>query len=341
MRYINVLIAFLVPLFLVPASVLAQEWEAQQFFGASAEQAPLRILSSTDTSFFAPIIQDFIAASPDRAVEYLVTGTAEIDRLFRATPDQFDVVISSAMDLQLKLANDGFAQPVVGVEHPDWAQWHQSLFAFTTEPAAIVMNRQAVRDLPIPNSRQNLIELMREYPDLFQGRVGTYDVRQSGLGYLFATQDAHATETYWRLTEVMGRVGTKLYCCSGQMIDDLRTGELIIAYNVLGSYAQAQAEQSDDLMVILPSEFPTTMMRTIFASTAAPNPPGADDFVRHLLTLQSIGDPLIFPLPPLERSQGFQTQRTINLDPALMTYLDQMKRTAFIQEWEDAIVQAD
>ena len=35
-----------------------------------------------------------------------------------------------------------------------------------------------------------------------------------------------------------------------------------MAYNVLGSYAQAQAEASDDLMVILPSEFPTTMMRT-------------------------------------------------------------------------------
>ena len=43
---------------------------------------------------------------------------------------------------------------------------------------------------------------------------------------LFATQDARATETYWRLTEVMGRVGAKLYCCSGQMIDDLRVGRV-------------------------------------------------------------------------------------------------------------------
>jgi iron(III) transport system substrate-binding protein len=335
MRYIVLLIA----LFL-PVCGFAQEWEDKQTFGSS-EQAPLRILSSTDTSFFAAIIEDYIATSPNTSVEYLVTGTVDLDQIFRAAPDQFDIVISSAMDLQLKLANDGFSSTVMNVDHPEWAQWHNSLFAFTSEPAAIVLNRNAFNDLNVPSSRQDLIQLMRAHPDRFQGRIGTYDVRQSGLGYLFATQDARATETYWRLTEVMGRVGAKLYCCSGQMIDDLRSGDLIMAYNVLGSYAQAQAETSDDLLVILPSEFPTTMMRTILASATAPDPQRADSFVRHLLNLQSIGGPLISPLPPLAGSQDFQTQRTINLDPALMTYLDQMKREAFIREWEDAIVQVD
>lgn len=335
MRYLVLLI-----LLLAPFGILAREWEDQQIFGSS-DRAPLRILSSTDTSFFAPIIEDFIAMSPNTSVEYFVTGTVELDQMFRAAPDQFDIVISSAMDLQLKLANDGFSSTVMNVDHPDWAQWHNSLFAFTSEPAAIVINRKAFDGLNIPGRRQDLIQLMRDHPDRFQERVGTYDVRQSGLGYLFATQDARATETYWRLTEVMGRVGAKLYCCSGQMIDDLRSGDLIMAYNVLGSYAQAQAAISDDLMVILPSEFPTTMMRTILASAAVPDPQRAHRFVRHLLQLQSIGDPAIFPLPPLAVSEDFQTQRTINLDPALMTYLDQMKREAFIREWEDAIVQVD
>lgn len=335
MRYLVFIMAFLLPF-----SVAAQEWEDRQVFG-TPNAPPLRILSSTDTSFFAPIIEDFIASTSNTSVEYLVTGTVDLDQLFRSAPDQFDIVISSAMDLQLKLANDGFSSSVVNVDHPEWAQWHNSLFAFTSEPAAIVLNRQAFDDLPVPSSRQDLIQLMRDHPDRFQERVGTYDVRQSGLGYLFATQDARATETYWRLTEVMGRVGTKLYCCSGQMIDDLQSGDLIMAYNVLGSYAKAQAETSDDLIVILPSEFPTTMMRTIMASATAPNPQRADSFVRHLLNLQSIGDPVIFPLPPLAGSHDFQAQRTINLDPALLTYLDQMKREAFIREWEDAIVQVE
>lgn len=333
MRYIVVLIALL-----APCCIAAQEWEDQQIFGAS-DQISLTILSSTDTSFFAPIIEDYIAVAPDVAVKYLVTGTADIDRIFRAKPHQFDVVISSAMDLQLKLTNDGFAAPVLDVDHPEWAEWHKSLFAFTSEPAVIVINRQALSDLSAPNSRQDLIELMREHPVRFKGRIGTYDVRQSGLGYLFATQDARASETYWRLMEVMGRVGAKLYCCSGQMIDDLRAGELVMAYNVLGSYARSQAETSDELMVVLPSDFSITMMRTVFVSAKAANPQLAENFVRHLLRVQAASDPLIFPLPPLAGSNGNDAQRTIDLDPALMTYLDKMKREAFIREWEDAIVQ--
>ena len=198
MRYLVFLVAIL-----MSSLVAAQNWEDRQVFGTS-DMPPLRILSSTDTSFFAPIIEDFIATSPNTSVEYLVAGTVGLDQLFRARPDQFDIVISSAMDLQLKLANDGFSSAVVNVDHPEWAQWHNRLFAFTSEPAAIVLNRQAFIDLLVPSSRQDLIQLMRDHPKRFQGRVGTYDERQSGLGYLFATQDARATETYWRLTEVDG-----------------------------------------------------------------------------------------------------------------------------------------
>lgn len=335
MRYATVLAVVLAPL-----AALAQDWEDRQVFGVQ-DAAAVRILSSTDTSFFVPIIEDFIDAYPTVKVEYLVTGTADLDTVFRASPDSYDVVISSAMDLQLKLANDGFAAQIAHVTHPEWAQWHDSLFAFTSEPAAIVINRNSLGDLPVPRSRQDLIRLMRDHPDRFQGKVGTYDVRQSGLGYLFATQDARASETYWRLTEVMGGVDAQLYCCSGQMIDDLRAGRLVMAYNVLGSYANQQAEVSGDLLVILPSEFPTTMMRTVLASDEAPNQAIAEDFIRHLLDLQAAGDPDTFPLPPLSDTRDADGQTTITLDPALMTYLDRMKRDIFIAEWEDAIVQDD
>ena len=163
MRYLVFLVAIL-----MSSLVAAQNWEDRQVFGTS-DMPPLRILSSTDTSFFAPIIEDFIATSPNTSVEYLVAGTVGLDQLFRARPDQFDIVISSAMDLQLKLANDGFSSAVVNVDHPEWAQWHNRLFAFTSEPAAIVLNRQAFNDLLVPSSRQDLIQLMRDHPETVSG----------------------------------------------------------------------------------------------------------------------------------------------------------------------------
>ncbi len=319
--------------------VFAQEWEDQQVFNADAAGQMLRIISSTDTALFAPIIEDFISDNPDTGVEYLVTGTADIDQIFRAAPDGFDVVVSSAMDLQLKLVNDGLAFRLPDISYPSWAQWRQSLFAFTSEPAAIVINKAAFAGYQIPQTRQELIEAIRARPDTFSGRVGTYDIRKSGVGYLFATQDARATETYWRLMEVLGALNVKLYCCSGAMIDDLVDGRIAVAYNVLGSYAEARVESRDTFEVILPSDFPTTMMRTAMVSTDAPNPEPAAAFIRHLVALQSQENGDAIQLPRLNMQPNEIERATIALEPALMTFLDTLKRRRFVAEWENAVIQ--
>lgn len=326
-------------LWLLPCAVSAQKWEDRRLFGPEDAARVLRVLSSTDTSFMAPVIEDFLIARPDVAVEYLVTGTADIDAIFRATPDRFDLVISSAMDLQLKLANDGYARALDNVGLPDWAQWRQSLFAFTSEPATIVLSRAAFAGQPMPQTRQALIEVLRADPARFRGRIGTYDVRRSGLGYLFATQDARASETFWRLMEVMGGLNARLYCCSGDMIDDLEAGEILVAYNVLGSYAAARADGPDSFEIVLPSDFPTTMMRTALVSDSGPNAALAGNFVRHLVTLQSGSTAHRFPLPPLDGGRFSGELARIALEPALMTYLDALKRRTFLAEWENALIQ--
>ena len=317
----------------------AQDWEDRKIFKASGATTTLRILSSTDTALFASLIDAFVAKHPNTAIEYLVTTTADIDRRFRKTPEAFDIVISSAMDLQFKLTNDGYALELKGVVHPAWAHWRQSLFAFTSEPAAIVMNRAAFQGLPIPQSRQELIEALRARPEVFRGRVGTYDVRQSGLGYLFATQDARASETFWRLMEVMGGLDVQLYCCSGEMIDDLTDGTIAVAYNVLGSYVEARAESRDSLEIVLPSDFPTTMMRTALVSKASDKQAAAERFIQFLLTYQSNPIDGVRPLPPLNDRENGTDRATIALEPALMTFLDTLKRNKFLSEWEDALIQ--
>lgn len=320
-------------------AVWAQDWEDEQVFNDESVATTLRIISSTDTDLFAPIIEAFVTQNPDIGIEYLVTSTAEIDRRFRNAPEAFDVAISSAMDLQFKLTNDGYALELENVAHPAWAQWHQSLFAFTNEPAAIVINRAAFEGMPIPGSRQELIEALRARPDVFRSRVGTYDVRQSGLGYLFATQDARASETFWRLMEVMGSLDVQLYCCSGEMINDLTDGKIAVAYNVLGSYANARAESQTSLEIILPSDFPTTMMRTAFVSQTTRQPKAAERFIQFLVTYQSNPTEEIRLLPTLHDREAGTDRATIALDPALMTFLDTLKRNKFLLEWENALIQ--
>ncbi|WP_406645005.1 ABC transporter substrate-binding protein [Aliisedimentitalea scapharcae] len=317
----------------------AQDWEDQETFSGTQATTTLTIISSTDTDLFAPLVRAFIAQNQDIAIEYLVTGTADIDKRFRQTPNAFDIAISSAMDLQFKLANDGYARTLDDISYPRWAQWRQSLFAFTSEPAAIVINRAAFEGRPIPQSRQDLIEALRARPDFFRNRVGTYDVHQSGLGYLFATQDARSSETFWRLMEVMGSLGVRLYCCSGDMIDDLSDGTIVVAYNVLGSYAKAHADSQDVLEIVLPSDFPTTMMRTALVSRASGEWLAAERFIQFLVTYQSNPIEGVRTLPPLNDGKSGVDRATIALDPALMTFLDTLKRNKFLSEWESALIQ--
>lgn len=338
MRIIGALI-----LALCPFGAFAQDWEDRQVFGKDGAGTTLRVLSSTDTAFFEPVIAGFLDQNADAAVEYLVTSTADLDVLYRNAPQDYDVVISSAMDLQLKLANDGLSKRLDGIDHPQWAQWRQTLFAFTSEPAAIVVNRAAFAGHSIPETRQELIQALRARPEVFRGRVGTYDVRRSGLGYLFATQDARASETFWRLMEVMGSLDAQLYCCSGDMIDDLSSGKIAVAYNVLGSYAEARQDAGDVFEIILPADFPTTMMRTALVSDQAPNPVMAAVFVQHLLQFVASEQAQHSRLPPLLSGAGGDgaSQSTIVLEPALMTYLDALKRRMFLKEWESAIIQTE
>jgi len=303
----------------------------------------LRIISTADTKLFEPLVLAFQRQNPQVEVEYTAVSSTQLMQAISIEGAAFDVAISSAMDLQIKLANDGFTQAhrsdAVNLL-PDWGRWGDLVFSFTQEPASIVISPDAFDGLPIPKTRQDLITVLRNNPARFQGRIGTYDVRSSGLGYLFATQDARTSETYWRLTEVMGRLGTRLYCCSSDMIEAVASGEIAVAYNVLGSYAAARDDLSDRIEIIAPTDFTTLMLRSAVIPANAANPDLAGDFIDHLiLSAWSDAGASYFPFPELVRETGVTSLRPIRLGPGLLVFLDDLKRRSFLQEWEAAVLQ--
>ncbi|MBX2884368.1 MAG: ABC transporter substrate-binding protein [Granulosicoccus sp.] len=324
--------------FSIPA--WAMEWEEQQLFRGTKGTDNIRVISSTDTAVFSPLIEQFLSQNPDINIEYFVASSGDLFKEVLESPDEYDVVISSAMDLQLKLVNDGFARQVSDVSYPDWAHWRKSLFGFTLEPASIVINKAAFSDLMVPETRQALLELLRSHPERFLGQIGTYDIRDSGLGYLFATQDARGSETYWRLTEIMGGLKTRLYCCSNGMIEDLANNQLAIAYNVLGSYAETRSDLTDKLSIIHPDDFPNIMMRTVLITSNTKQIRATEAFLRYLISAQwaSTSDYRV-TLSPIPLNDETLQRSVIPLEPGLMIFLDTQKRRQFIKDWENAIIQ--
>ncbi|MCB1509155.1 MAG: ABC transporter substrate-binding protein [Hyphomicrobiaceae bacterium] len=303
----------------------------------------IAIISTADLAVFEPFILRFQSVHPEIGIDYSVASSAETHRAI-VEGAAFDVVISSAMDLQFQLVNDGLARPfrseVTGAL-PDWARWRDLLFAFTAEPAVAVISRARFEGMERPRTRQELIALLRARPEAFQDAVGTYDVRVSGLGYLFATQEARNSDTYWRLSELMGRLGVELYCCSAQMIDDVASGRLALAYNVLGSYAAERIAHDDRLEILTLEDYATVMLRSVLIPAQAREVAAAEIFVDALLREGLRDSPGSWGLPPLREADEPEATAygPIRLGPALLVYLDRLNREAFIAEWADAMVQ--
>ena len=338
------LILSLALIWVSPLAAFGFEIEDRQLFG-DENGAVLKIISTTDVGFFAPIITTFLAQNPTLSVDYITVSTAELMRAVHDERATFDVAVSSAMDLQTKIANDGLARghrSAMTDILPEWARWRDHLFAFTQEPATIVINRAAFDGLDIPQSRQELISVLRDHPDRFRDRVGTYDLRLSGLGYLFATQDARTSETFWRLAEVMGALGIHLYCCSSDMIDDVAAGRIAVAYNVLGSYAGVRQDVQEHIVIIQPRDFTTVMLRTALIPAASEQPDLAGRFVDHLIRVTWTGTPPgnagFAQIEPLTLRKD-AALRPIRLGPGLLVYLDRLKRAAFLRAWQNAILQ--
>lgn len=323
--------------------VLAFEVEDSRQFGP-IDGPQVDILSTTDISILEPVIGEWLMANPGMGLRYVMASSQEVYRAIADEDQAFDLVISSAMDLQMKLANDGDAARLPGdalARQPAWAGWRDLLVAVAQEPVVVVLADGALPEgQEPPRTRRDLIALLRDNAERFRGKVGTYDPAVSGAGYLFAAQDARLSDTFWRLAEVMGRLDARLYCCSSDMIGDLRDGRLLVGYNVLGSYAVAWGGQG--YQVIELEDYTLTLLRTALIPRNAANPKGAEAFLQYLLS--PAGQGLIAKgagLPTVEAA-AFERKphlRPIRLDPGLLANVDGVTRRRFLEEWRAAMEQ--
>ncbi|MEM7775019.1 MAG: ABC transporter substrate-binding protein [Pseudomonadota bacterium] len=312
------------------------------------------IYSSIDIDLARPLIAGFQAAEPDIAVQYHDIQTLDLyDRIVRETAQgqTGDLALSSAMDLQMKLVNDGFAAPWqnrLADRLPGSARWRNEAFGVTFEAAAIVYNQSYFSELKPIRSRSDLIALLKtRRPDLY-GRIATYDAERSGLGFLFLARDVQHYANIWQLYRLFGENGAKLYSNSQAMIDRVAKGRLVIGYNLLGSYASAHAARDERIGVLWPQDFTVMMSRVALIPRVAKRPDLGGRFLAYMLS--DAGQSIIsnaMHMNPLARSAQSRvgadlklrrtTLRPIRVGPGLLVYLDQAKRRQLLKRWNGAL----
>lgn len=324
----------------------------------AVEREVLTIRAATDLPAMAPLVRDFQSLSPHTTVEYLDDVTSDLfeaaQKGCRSGQAYADIILSSAVDHLVKLANDGCAtthrSPQTG-RTPEWARWRDEVFGFTFEPAVIVYNTNHLSEAEAPRTRAELIDLLRSQPDRFRGRVGTYDVRLSGIGYLFALNDLKQISTsYGRLLESMGRARAVVRCCTSEILDDIAAGRLVIGYNMLGSYAYARIRAGAPLRIVLPRDYTLVLSRGAMIPRSARRPDVGARFLDYLLSergqrvareegfffaAEMQPPPGVDGPPALAHSGIF---RPITIGPNLLPVQDQARRKRFLADWSRSII---
>lgn len=315
----------------------------------SDDQPLLVIAGPTDTELFEVLVHDFQQIQPQvRILYHEMDSTALYRHTTQGTLPDTDLLISSASDLQVKLANDGYARShssSLTNAMPSWARWRNEVFGFTLEPAVIAY---APSRLPpdLPASREALLRLLESNSGKLMGRVGTYDIQISGVGYLFALYDERTSSTFWGMANALGRVGTRLYANTAAILDDLDNGTLDVAYNVLGSYALARQKAGSDIAIVVPSDYVSVFTRSALIHKQAHRPDLAATFIDYLLSprgQQTIAGPAgLGHLNAIETGSWFTKPvsnqsigiiQPLILNPSLLVGLDPTRRQRFLQNW--------
>src|SRR5579863_763238 len=329
----------------------------QETIDAAKKEGRLIVYSTTDTSLVRGLIKDFEALYGIK-VEYNDMNSTEMYNRFisetAANSKSGDVLWSTAMDLQVKLVNDGlmasYASPEAGAL-PQWAQYQKQVYSTNYEPVAIVYNKRLLSPAEVPQTRAEFIKLLQSQPQKFKGKVTMYDIEKSGVGFNFLTQDVRVNpQVTWDLVRAMGASHPKLQSSAGAMMERISSGENLIGYNVFGSYASAKAKKDPSMGYVYPKDYTQVASRLVTISKASANPNAARLWVDYLLSKRGqtlLADQAnLFPvredvggensMSALQKQLG-DALKPIPIGTGLLVYLDQQKRLEFLKQWQQSI----
>ncbi|ROO72537.1 iron(III) transport system substrate-binding protein [Vibrio crassostreae] len=327
-------------------------------------EGALVIYGATYLSEIKPLLDDFQRRNPEITVRYQAMSSNVLDAHIRdQKPDQPDITISSVMDLQLRLVNDGYALPyqinVPGYGSqsgivPHWSQWRNELFGFSYEPAVIVFNESFLEGKEVPLSRVELLSFIRLHSEELMGKVGLFDIRDVGIGYLLWSFERAQTSNYGQFLELFNLHQARTFDSSASMLQALTNGDIAIAYNIMGSYANSWESKHKDVVIVAANDYTPVVIRTAFINKTTPRLEQAQAFIDYLFSYS--GQKLMAKetnMPPVRtdiksaksaavlREQFANQLKPLPLDVSLLIFSDQSKKSLVITEWESALKSYD
>lgn len=323
---------------------------------AGRKEGKLVVYATTDSKSAEPIVKDFEALYPGIKVEYNDLNSTELYNRYiseaAAGAGTGDVTWSSAMDLQVKLVMDGHAVAYKSPEAkniPTWALWKDLAWGTTYEPISFLYNKRLLKEGEFPRSHADLAKVLAN--PRFKGKVVTYDPERSGVGFSYLTQDLkNNPKGFWDMAGALGKASVKVYTSTGAMMEKVSSGEALLGYNIIGSYAFLKAKKDPSIGYLYPSDYTVVMSRVMFISRHAKNPNAAKLWADYILSArgqQVISDKAdLFSIRADIKGETTMANlakilgtgaKPIPIGQDTVEFLDQKKRLDFLKKWQQAL----
>lgn len=334
---------------LLPSGLAAQEKIARITAPGAAGDVTLVVRSTTDLEVLRPIIEAFVLQNPEIAVSYEQWGSNALFENSLAAcagnAPSASAVFSSGVHQMIDLVNRACASAYRSDQTtvlPAARRWRDELWGITKEPAVMIYNTDLVPAADVPKSRFALLDLMRRPTSIYRGKIATYNIEASGLGYLFAFMDSLEASTFGALLEGFARTDAVATCCSLEIINGVSTGDYLIAYNVLGSYVDSAT--FDNIGVIHPQDYTLFLSRAYMIPKDGPEKQAAARLLDFMLSTQ--GQRLLrarnlFYADADDATLPKSAERGISIEPTLLVAGDKHRRKQFIDLWRSAFPQRD
>jgi len=180
--------------------------------------------------------------------------------------------------------------------------------------------------------------------------VTTYDAEKSGVGFMLVNQDARLDPAFWDLVKAMGARGVNMQSSTATMMERVSSGENLIGYNILGSYALTRAKKDPSIGIAFTSDYNLVLSRLAFVSKNARNPNAGRLWLDYLLSKR--GQTIAAEQAELfsirtditgkDSGVGFSKElgsavKPIPVSQELLAGLDQAKRLEFLKQWQAAL----
>ena len=169
------------------------------------------------------------------------------------------------------------------------------------------------------------------------------------VGFMFMAQDAKEYPQFLALENAFGTAKVRVQSSTGTMMERISSGENLIGYNVLGSYALVRAKTDPSIGVVLPKDYTLILSRVQFINKNAKNVNASKLWLDYILSHR--GQTIIANGAKLYAIRADVTGETTSADlikeigaanikpvpvhPIILQFLGPAKRMAFLKQWKE------